>query len=77
MEECGELIQALSKIMRFGHNPENVANLEQELGDVAAMLHLFVKYGWVTQNTLDANINAKLDKLVKYSILPIEPSDYK
>ena len=34
-EECAEVIQANSKLIRFGpYDEDNVAELEQELGDV-------------------------------------------
>ena len=36
MEECGELIQACSKIIRFEDDkcPDDILNLQQEIGDV-------------------------------------------
>lgn len=43
-EECGEVVQRVTKILRFGfrRNPwddkDNVERLEQELGDVAALV---------------------------------------
>lgn len=38
MEECGELIQAVSKRLRGRPNPEH--NLAEEMADVAICLHL-------------------------------------
>ena len=38
-EECAEVIQANSKLIRFGpYDEENVDELEKELGDVVAMM---------------------------------------
>lgn len=38
MEECGELVQACSKIIRHGtSNPKYIENLANEMGDVIAM----------------------------------------
>jgi hypothetical protein len=39
-EECGEVIQAATKIIRFGLTKENKAHLENELGDILAMIKL-------------------------------------
>ena len=44
-EECAEVIQAVSKIFRFGIDTEwngetNRQHLEEELGDLKCMLHL-------------------------------------
>lgn len=41
-EECGEVIQASSKVVRFGTSPSNKRQLLNELGDllgVVKMLH--------------------------------------
>ena len=38
-EECAEVVQANSKLIRFGvDNEENKDHLEQELGDIMAMI---------------------------------------
>ncbi len=38
-EECAEVVQANSKLIRFGvENEENKSHLEQELGDIMAMV---------------------------------------
>jgi len=68
MEECAELQMALSKRMRFGGNMDNI---KQELGDVAAMLGLFLECGLITDEELQANAHKKLLKLRKWSNLPI------
>jgi NTP pyrophosphatase (non-canonical NTP hydrolase) len=38
MEECGELTQACSKVLRFGFEPEKVDDLAREAGDVLCMI---------------------------------------
>jgi len=74
MEECAEVIHICSKIKRFGWNdwnPEskeisNRLRLEQELGDVAAMLEILTHYSKLSEsNMMDAR-DAKLKKLKKY-----------
>ena len=40
MEECGELIQECSKILRHGMNEKTHSKLIDEIGDVCAMIQL-------------------------------------
>ena len=49
-EECAEVTQAISKIFRFGFdsvhpvtNKSNMQSLEEEVGDLLAMIDLLVK----------------------------------
>lgn len=67
MEECGELTQACSKIMRFGFEKEKTDELAKEAGDVLAMIDLMVEFGWITQEQLDNRIPIKRNKLKIYS----------
>ena len=61
-EECAEVIQANSKLIRFGpYDEDNIAELEKELGDVMAMMMILDYYGYIS---LD-NVSHK--KLKKYS----------
>lgn len=68
MEECAELQMAISKYLRFGGDTNNI---KQEIGDLSAMLGLFLEYGWITDEELLANANKKLNKLRHWSNLPI------
>ena len=44
-EECAEVIQAVSKLQRFGINDaKNIKALENEIGDVFAMLTILDHY---------------------------------
>lgn len=73
-EECAEVVQAVSKIMRFGIN--NTWNgktarqdLEMELGDVRAMIDILLEREVIRENKLqDAELN-KIAKLHKWSHL--------
>ena len=67
MEECGELTQACSKILRFGFEPEKIDDLAKEAGDVLCMIDLMVEFGWLTQEQLDNRIPIKRNKLKIYS----------
>ena len=53
MEECGEVIQECSKILRFGNNPEK---LHKELGDLFCMIKL-----------TEDNLNLDFNKTFEYS----------
>jgi NTP pyrophosphatase (non-canonical NTP hydrolase) len=72
-EECGELVQVISKIRRFGINDTSVKNkrewLAQELGDVAAMIDILIDQGHVTADTIEQAKQAKKSKLKIYSNL--------
>ena len=67
-EECAEVIQANSKLIRFGpYDEDNVAELEQELGDVMAMLLILDYYGYISLENVKEHVEPKLVKLKKYS----------
>jgi NTP pyrophosphatase (non-canonical NTP hydrolase) len=67
-EECAEVIQANSKLIRFGTYDEvNVAKLEKELSDVMAMIIILEFYGYVKMDNIKEGIIPKLTKLKKYS----------
>ena len=67
-EECSEVIQAVSKVRRFGM-PENHGNLVVELCDLQAMINLMYEYEVVPcslEQRID-NIHQKREKLKKFS----------
>ena len=67
-EECSEVVQANSKLIRFGpYDEDNVAELEKELGDVMAIIIILDYYGYVSTENITENIEPKLKKLKKYS----------
>jgi|TARA_B110000914_G_scaffold112312_1_gene98300 NTP pyrophosphatase (non-canonical NTP hydrolase) len=67
-EECAEVIQANSKLIRFGpYDEENVDELEKELGDVVAMMLVLDYYGYIKLDNVQSNVKPKLQKLKKYS----------
>jgi NTP pyrophosphatase (non-canonical NTP hydrolase) len=71
-EECAEVIQAISKVFRFGENDEydgqtNQQRLEEEVGDLMCMIELMQQYGVVNPtNVLNANVK-KRNKLKQWS----------
>ena len=72
-EECGELVQVISKIRRFGIEDDSVKNkrdwLAQELGDVVAMIDILIEQGQITPEIIEQAKQTKKDKLRVYSNL--------
>jgi len=73
-EECSEVIQAVSKINRFGidnYKPgkpkTNREHLEEELGDLLAMVDLLEKDGIISKDKMENAKKAKFEKLKKWS----------
>lgn len=76
-EECSEVTQATSKCFRFGidglyQDCSNRDRLEQELGDVLAMIDILVSQGLVSSDALQAAKQRKFQKLKQWSTIPHE-----
>ena len=80
-EECAEVIQAISKVFRFGMddvhpttNKSNRDSLEEEVGDLLCMIELMQQCGIVNPtNVLNANVSKRI-KLMKWSSIFNEES---
>ena len=79
-EECAEVIQAVSKINRFGidnlkpgKSKTNREHLEEELGDMLAMIDIMLELNLVDMNNLEIAKTAKVEKLMKWSNIYILP----
>lgn len=78
-EECAEVSQAISKCFRFGpdqckpdSDETNMQALENELGDLHAMVDLLIKNKvGVTSNGIAAAKKLKFEKLKRWSNLKI------
>lgn len=78
-EECAEVAKEVSKIMRFGPDQikpgkekTNIQVLEEELGDLLAMIELLVdKDVGVTNKGLELAKKAKFEKLKQWSNITI------
>lgn len=75
-EECAEVIQAISKCRRFGMSgvgpgslKNNREHLEDELGDLLAIIEILVERGIVSQYHLDIAKLKKIEKLKKWSTI--------
>jgi len=73
-EECAEVIQAVSKISRFGLDnfkpgkpKTNREHLEEELGDMMAMIDILHSMDIVSYTNIEKAQTAKIEKLKKWS----------
>ena len=73
-EECAEVIQAVSKISRFGIDnikpgkpKTNREHLEEELGDMLAMIDIMLELSVISLDNLEIAKKAKIEKLKKWS----------
>lgn len=73
-EECAEVVVAVSKISRFGIDnvkpgkpKTNREHLEEEVGDLLAMVDLMVEHKIIDINSVDVARKAKKDKLKQWS----------
>ena len=74
MEECGELIQVCSKVLRKratqGKVPEETSDkLEAEVADVLCMIELMKENKLIFDDGLEAGIERKRNKLKTWSDL--------
>ena len=76
-EECSEVIQATSKCFRFGINgmylkESNRDRLEQEIGDVLAMIDILSNQGEISLDRINEAKQRKFKKLGQWSTLDIK-----
>ena len=69
MEECGELIQACSKMIRSKGKTKYLRNLQDEIGDVMTMIEIMKMSGLVTDEQIADRMKEKKEKLMKWSML--------
>ena len=69
MEECGELIQACSKMIRTKGKTKYLRNLQDEVGDVMTMIEIMKMSGLVTDEQIADRMVEKKEKLMKWSML--------
>ena len=80
-EECAEVIQAVSKISRFGLDnfkpgkpKTNREHLEEELGDLYAMIEILQELDVISWTNIEKAAEAKREKLKIWSnIFKTEP----
>ena len=78
-EECAEVIQAISKIFRFGFDAQhpnedrnNLQRLEEELGDLVCMIGLLMNKKIVSESNVESAAELKLKKLRTWSTIFVD-----
>lgn len=71
-EESAEVVQAVSKVFRFGWDAvwdgqTNKEHLEEEVGDYLAMVQILVDTGMIDVLAIDTAKMNKIEKLKKWS----------
>tara|TARA_Y100001937_G_scaffold55048_1_gene75842 strand:- start:363 stop:614 length:252 start_codon:yes stop_codon:yes gene_type:complete len=69
MEECGELVQACSKVIRTKEDTKYMRKLQDEIGDVMTMIEILKISGFVTDKQIQDRMKEKKKKLMKWSLL--------
>ena len=75
-EECAEVTQAISKIIRFGidetyNGRTNAARLEDEVGDLYTMLDILVEKKLLDVKRIEEAKKAKREKLRTWSRISV------
>ena len=63
MEECGELVQACSKVYRHNGGKQEIKCLSEEVGDVQAMINLLQAEGIIDLNVANEKRIARETKM--------------
>jgi NTP pyrophosphatase (non-canonical NTP hydrolase) len=78
-EECAEVTQAISKCFRFGLDQikpgksyTNREHLEEELGDLIAMIKLLTEHDMVNLDNIEKASLNKIEKLKQWSNIFME-----
>ena len=70
MEECAEVQQEASKLIRFGSETwADVLNFEKEIGDLLCMIDLCYENDLIDPDAVEQHMLAKREKLKKWSNL--------
>lgn len=67
MEECGELVQACSKLIRSKNKAKYLKWMREEVGDVVTMIEIIKESGLVTEEEIQKRVQEKRKKLEKWS----------
>ena len=71
-EECAEVIQAISKVFRFGmdesyNDQTNRQRLESELGDLVCLIELMIEKNLVNRENISESLLNKRTRLETWS----------
>ena len=62
MEECAELIQAISKVIRQGNDIDKM-NMAGEMADVLIMMEQMMLYNGITLDDLKKHMDGKIERM--------------
>ena len=68
-EEASEIVQVVSKILRFGMQTKDQKALIEEIGDMQCMIDLIVEHRLVSKKQIKDRSKIKRTKLKKWSKL--------
>lgn len=73
IEECAEVQQRATKVLRFGrdevqpgHEKSNSRRLAEEIGDMEVMVDMATKVGLISADDIENRKDRKREKLAKY-----------
>jgi len=64
MEECGELVQRCSKVLRHGINEKTTADLIEEAGDVKVLIDILISEDLLDEALIQKRAQEKRNKLI-------------
>lgn len=65
MEECGELIQAISKMIRYKSNELDLLNLIEEMADVLVCIEMLKEIHYISNEELEEIKEEKIKRIEK------------
>lgn len=65
MEENAEMIQAISKIKRHGHNLDNSSHLNEEVADVLICIYELYVMGYLVTDKITETIERKVERSMR------------
>lgn len=65
MEECAEVQQEASKLMRFPNN--SASKLEKEIGDLLCMIDILHEWDYIRWSEVEKQAKRKREKLKQFS----------
>jgi NTP pyrophosphatase (non-canonical NTP hydrolase) len=68
-EEASEIVQVVSKILRFGMQTKDQKALIEEIGDMQCMIDLLVEHRLISKKQIKDRSKVKRTKLKKWSNL--------
>ena len=68
-EECGETVQAISKVLRFGMTDDNKQDLTYEIADILCMVDYLVENDYLSRDDLNLGVTYKEERLRIWSKL--------